>query len=117
MTTRQPAYLERFSETVSHYRILMQEAFEGVLAEDVSRYPVFIFHSQEVTVGIQIADREVFGGEWSVNVSTLEEFYIKGLVTIEQVDDIKRKMTGDPPRYCCLVISGAEGSLIFIDRT
>ncbi len=110
-------YIEKFGEEINHYHDLMQEAFEGVIQEGVSKYPVFIFHQQEVTVGIPIADRHVIAGDWSVNISTLEEFYIKGLVTIEQVEEIKSKITGQPPQYCCLVLAGEAGSLIFLPRT
>jgi len=110
------AYIEKFGEQVEHYHDLMKEAFEGVINEGVSKYPVFIFHQQVVTVGIPIADRDSIAGDWSVNISTLEEFYIKGLVTIEQVDEIKLKIMGDPPLYCCLVLSGEKGSLVFLLR-
>ena len=94
----------------------MNESFEGVINEGVSKYPVFIFHQQEVTVGLPIADRHVIVGDWSVNISTLEEFYIKGLVTIEQVEEIKSKINGKPPMYCCLVLSGDKASLVFLHR-
>lgn len=110
-------YIEEFGAQVEHYHQLMHEAFDGVINEGVSKYPVFIFHQQEVNVGLQIADRHVIASDWSVNISTLEEFYIKGLVTIEQVEEIKQKITGDPPMYCCLVLSGENGSLIFLART
>ena len=109
-------YIEKFGRQVDQYHELMNEAFEGVINEGVSKYPVFIFHQQEVNVGIPIADRHQIAGDWSVNISTLEEFYIKGLVTIEQVDEIKAKITGEPHVYCCLVLSGENGSLIFLPR-
>ena len=109
-------YIENFSKEILHYHALMKESFEGVTNEGVSRYPVFIFHKQEVNVGIPIADRNEIAGDWSVNISTLEEFYIKGLVTIEQVEEIKTKITGQSPQYCCLVLNAGQGSLIFLPR-
>ena len=109
-------YIERFGQQLHFYQQLMQEAFEGVINEDVSRYPVFIFHQQEMNVGLPIVDRDQIGGEWSVNISTLEEFYIKGIVTIEQVEEIKSKIIGQPPQYCCMVLFEGKGSLIFVDR-
>ena len=109
-------YIEQFGEDVYHYEHLLEEAFDGVIREDVSRYPVFIFHRQDVNVGLPIADHHVTAGNWSVNVSTLEEFYIKGLVTIEQVEEIKQKIRGNPPQYCCLVLDGEKGSLVFLPR-
>ena len=109
-------YIEQFGEDIHHYHHLMEEAFDSVIREDVSKYPVFIFHRQEVNVGLQIVDHHSHAGNWSVNISTLEEFYIKGLVTIEKVEEIKAKITGNPPQYCCLVLSGEMGSIVFIPR-
>ncbi len=109
-------YIEEFGEDIHHYHHLMEEAFDGVIREEVSKYPVFIFHRQEVNVGLLIADGRSHAGTWSVNISTLEEFYIKGLVSIEQVEEIKAKITGNPPQYCCLVLSGEKGSMVFIPR-
>lgn len=109
-------YIERFGQQLHYYHELLHEAFEGVINEDVSRYPVFIFHQQEMNVGLPIVDRDQSAGEWSVNISTLEEFYIKGIVTIEQVEEIKAKIIGQPPQYCCMVIYEGNGSLIFVNR-
>jgi hypothetical protein len=39
------------------------------------------------------------------------------MVTIEQVNEIKAKITGTPPQYCCLVLTGDHASLIFFPRT
>ena len=116
MKKPEEAYVKIFSEQISYYADLLHEAFEGVINEGVSKYPVFIFHQQEVNVGLPIADRMEIAGDWSVNISTLEEFYIKGLVTIEQVEEIKHKISGLPPMYCCLVLSGEKGSLVFLPK-
>ena len=109
-------YIARFGQQLHYYHELLQEAFEGVINEDVSRYPVFIFHQQEMNVGLLIVDRDQSAGEWSVNISTLEEFYIIGIVTIEQVEEIKAKIIGQPPQYCCMVLYEGKGSLIFVNR-
>ncbi len=116
MTQPSDSFIEKFALEVKHYHALMAEAFDGVINEGVSKYPVFIFHQQDVTVGILIADWRNIIGNWSVNISTLEEFYIKGLVTIEQVEEIKSKITGVNPQYCCLVLAEEKGSLIFLPR-
>jgi len=116
MKKSESTYIEQFREDIHHFHHLLEEAFEGVIHEDVSKYPVFIFHREDVHMGLLIYDRFANGDNWSVNVSTLEEFYIKGLVTIEKVEEIKQKITGNPPQYCCLVLSGEEGSIVFIPR-
>jgi len=116
MRKSEETYIDQFREDLHYFQTLLEEAFEGVIREDVSKYPVFIFHREEVNMGLLIFDRYAHGANWSVNVSTLEEFYIKGLVTIEKVEEIKQKITGDPPQYCFLVLSGEQGSIVFIPR-
>ena len=116
MTKHSDPIIEKFIAEIDLYHALMKEAFEGVINEGVSKYPVFIFHQQEVTMGLPIADRHKIVGDWSVNISTLEEFYIKGLVTIEQVEEIKLKITGEHPMYCCLVLGEEKGNMVFLPR-
>jgi hypothetical protein len=116
MSEEQEKYLEHFSAAIEQYRKMMYEAFEGVLNEGVSLYPVFVFHQQEVTVGIPIVNRELIAGDWSVNISTLEEFYIKGLVKMDQVEEIKQRINGMPQQYCCLVLAKASGGFVFLNR-
>ncbi|MEO6131666.1 MAG: hypothetical protein ABIQ02_07450 [Saprospiraceae bacterium] len=110
------SFIEQFAVEVKFYRTLMNEAFETVINEGVSKYPAFVFHKQEITVGMAIADRHEIIADWSVNVSTLEEFYIKGLVTIEKIDEIKFKIAGPNSQFCCLVLGEEKGSIIFIPR-
>jgi hypothetical protein len=116
MSDKSATYIKQLGEDINHYHALLHEAFEGVIQEGVSNYPVFIFHRQEVDLGIPIADRHEIIGNWSVNISTLEEFYIKGVIGIEQVEEIKAKIKGDPPQYCCLVLAEGQGSIIFLPR-
>lgn len=117
MKKQDDTYVKLFGEQIGYYENLMNDAFESVINEGVSKYPVFIFHQQEVTVGIPIADRNAIAGDWSVNISTLEEFYIKGLVSIEQVEEIKSKISGEPPLFCCLVLAADKASLVFPQRS
>jgi len=116
MSQEQEKYLEHFSAEIGQYRKMMFEAFEGVLNEGVSLYPVFVFHQKEVTVGIPIVNRAYITGDWSVNISTLEEFYIKGLVKMDQVEEIKQRINGMPPQYCCLVLAEGNGGFVFLNR-
>ncbi len=116
MSKEQEKYLTHFSTEIHQYRSMMHEAFESVLNEGVSLYPVFVFHQQEVTVGISIVNRERTSGDWSVNISTLEEFYIKGIVKMEQVEEIKLKINGMPQQYCCLVLAEGNGGFVFLNR-
>lgn len=116
MKGKEASYIEQLSGEIDLYHSLMHEAFEGVVNEGVSNYPVLIFHQEEVDLGLPIADREEIAGDWSVNISTLEELYIKGVVGIDRVEEIKSKIKGSPPHYCCLILFEGKGSLIFLPR-
>lgn len=116
MSDKNTRYIEELSREIDLYHPLMHEAFEGVINEGVSNYPVLIFHRQEVDLGFQIADRDEIAGDWSVNISTLEELYIKGIVGIDKVEEIKTRIKGTPPQFCCLVLHEGDGSLIFLPR-
>jgi len=35
---------------------------------------------------------------------------------IEQVAEIKAKIIGQPPQFCCIVLYDGKGSLIFVER-
>lgn len=116
MKEKSATYIEQLSGQIDLYYSLMYEAFEGVVNEGVSNYPVLIFHREEVDLGLPIADRHEIAGDWSVNISTLEELYIKGVVGIDKVEEIKAKIKGDPSHFCCLVLFEGKGSLIFLPR-
>ncbi|MCB0642995.1 MAG: hypothetical protein KDC44_15205, partial [Phaeodactylibacter sp.] len=69
------------------YKKALGEAADTVIDQDVSEYPIFVVHQQQVDIGIPIIDREKVKGNWSVNVSTLEEFVTKQIIEEEKVEE------------------------------
>lgn len=82
------------------YRKILGKASEVVLDENVSKYPIFVVHQQEVAMGIPLIEADGKQFKWSVNVSTLEEFVTKGIIFEDKIDEF-RKNYKDPEEFLC----------------
>lgn len=98
------------------YKKALGEAADTVIDQDVSEYPIFVVHQQQVDIGIPIIDREKVEGNWSVNVSTLEEFVTKQLIEEEKIEEF-RKLYADPREdLCCFILSELGARFVFMPR-
>ena len=119
MSKIKPALEGKFKQLkneISNYVPLMNQATETVVNQDVSEYPIFVFHQQEVALGINVVDREKVAGNWSVNVSTLEEFVSKHLILEENVDTFRKQYKDAENQFCLFVLSEIGADFIFIPR-
>lgn len=96
-------------EELKNYRKVLKSASEIIRDEDVSRYPIFVIHQQEITIGIPVIEKDKTGGKWNINASTLEEFVTKSLVyqdkTEEFIDHFK-----DADEFACLFVLSELGA-------
>jgi hypothetical protein len=102
-------------QQIQPYKKILGQAADVILDEDVSKYPIFVLHQQEVEMGVALIEA---GSKfaWSVNASTLEEFVTKDLIFNEKVNDF-RATYKDPQVYLCLfVLSELGAQFIFINR-
>jgi hypothetical protein len=83
------------------YKKILGKASEVVLDENVSKYPIFILHQQEVSMGIPLIEADGKQFKWSVNVSTLEEFVTKGIIFEDKLDEFRQHYK-DPELFLCL---------------
>ena len=72
------------------YKAILSKAADAVMNQEVSDYPIFVVHQQEVSMGIPLVDKDKSKGNWSVNVSSLEEFVTKQIVDNNKVDDFRK---------------------------
>lgn len=98
------------------YLPMMNQASDTVMDQDVSKYPIFVFHQLEVEIGINVVDRTKVKGNWSVNVSTLEEFVSKQLIAEENVKSFQEKYEDPALHFCLFVLSELGAEFIFIPR-
>ncbi|MEM1217340.1 MAG: hypothetical protein AAGH79_00435 [Bacteroidota bacterium] len=92
-------------------------AADTVLDQGVSKYPIFVAHQQTVDMGIPIFDREKVSGNWSVNVSTLEEFVTKQIIAPDKVDEFKKVYKDPAEEVCIFVLSELGANFIYIPRS
>jgi len=101
---------------LSGYKRVMREAADTIIDENVSEYPLFIVHQQEVEIGIPIAIRGKVRGNWSINASTMEEMISKNILNSEKVDSFKTIYKSPRTHLCCFVLSELGAQFIFINR-
>lgn len=100
-------------EQLSLYIGLANEAKAKIKDEGISNYPIFIAHQDESSIGIPVVSREESMDIWSINVSTLEEFYIKKMITEEKLEDFKNLYNNHKNDICFFVVSELGAQFLF----
>lgn len=103
----------RFQEEVRPYLKMLRVASRTIIDQDVSKYPIFVFHTDGVVLGIELANADKVNGNWSVNASTLEEFVAKRLIEDAKIETFKKSFK-DPEAFLCLFVVAADQSAQFI---
>ena len=101
----------QLEKELTPYKETMEKAADSVLDQEVSLYPIFVVHQQEMEIGILL-----FEHLWSVHISCLEEFVSKQLINVEKVDSFKT-IYKNPSKFLCLfVLSELGANFIFLPR-
>lgn len=98
------------------YKAILSKAADAVIDQGVSNYPIFVVHQQEVSMGIPLVDKDKSKGNWSVNVSSLEEFVTKQLIDNTKVDNFRKTYKAPSEFLCLFVLSELGATFIFIPR-
>lgn len=97
------------------YKKILAQAADVILDENVSKYPIFIVHQQELHMGVSLIDAgDKF--KWSVNASTLEEFVTKELIFMDKAQDFISTYKDPEINLCLFVLSELGAQFIFIPR-
>ncbi len=98
------------------YKPVMAKAADSVIEEGISKYPIMVIHQEAIEVGISLIDRNKVSGNWSVNLSTLEEFVNKELIEKHKIDSF-RTIYKDKNKFICLfVLSELGAQFVFISK-
>ncbi|MBX2908451.1 MAG: hypothetical protein KF706_02385 [Chitinophagales bacterium] len=111
--------LKQLEEDLSVCREYLRQVAIAMRKGEVSNYPIFIAHREEIDLGVPIIHRSEMDLYWSFSASHLEDFVNKKIVVLEKVDDFKNAYR-DPATYICIfVVDAAEGSFVSIpfDKT
>ena len=98
------------------YNKYLESAWEMILENEVTNYPIAIFSTLPIEAGVLLVDRENAPGPWSVSMSTLEEFSIKGLIAPEKVEDFQKVYKDPELHFCTFVISDLGAQFLFLPR-
>ncbi len=101
---------------MKRYNKLLAAASDKILNSKASEYPIFVVAKQPIALGFNLVDREKVNSNWSINVSSLEEFTANNLVFKEKVIEFK-KTYKDPKQFICLfVLSDLGAQFLFVPR-
>jgi len=95
---------------------VLSKASDKIMESDVTNYPIFVVHKQEVNLGILLIEREKMNTNWSINASSLEEFVTKQLVYENKLDEFKKTYKDPQTHICAFVISDIGAQFIFLPR-
>lgn len=104
-------------EELKIYTKALGEAADIIRDQDVSKYPIFVLHQQEMAMGIPVIEKEKNGGKWNINASTLEEFVSKNIIFDEKIDEFIKAYKDPDVQLCLFVLSELGANFIYLPRT
>ncbi|MEM1325575.1 MAG: hypothetical protein AAGI23_06455 [Bacteroidota bacterium] len=108
---------QRFLEQeLTTYLPSLTKAADTVQDEGVSNYPIFVAHQVTTDIGIPIIDREKVTGNWSINLSSLEEFSTKNLIATDKIDEFRELYQSHEADICFFVLSELGATFNFLPK-
>ncbi len=106
----------QLEEEIKPYKKVMSDASDIIIAKEVSDYPIFVMHQQQVEIGIPIAELGKHKGSWSVHASSLEEFVSKQIVHQDKIEEFKKTYKNAEEHLCIFVLSELGTQFIYVAR-
>ncbi|HHH54516.1 MAG TPA: hypothetical protein ENK91_12720 [Bacteroidetes bacterium] len=101
-------------QLLENYTKAAKAASDKIISENISNYPIFVVHQDQVEIGVPLFTAEQTKSQWAINASTLEEFYTKGLISKEKLDDFRKLYKNHPDDICFFVLSELGAQYLFI---
>jgi hypothetical protein len=108
-------YFKQIEAEAEYYLDFIQEFAFEILNNGVSKYPVFVFYQGiGPDLGKLILHSSSTDSRWNVNISVMEEFVKKNLVSKDQFPQFKTTWK-DPETHCCIfLIDQGHGNFIYL---
>lgn len=94
--------------------LVIERVAEETLKNKVSRFPIFIAHTEPVNLGVAIINKEEYKLSWHYNASILEELVKKGVLVGDKLADFKRAYTDPTSKACFLLADPDFFNFVFI---
>lgn len=104
-----PSPLVSLRKDLDFYSDSIREVAIEIIAEGLSAYPIFIAHQHTVNFGELILDKDELGTNWSIQVSTLEEFVERNVIKPDRKARFVKHYK-KPEDYMCLFVVVPEGA-------
>lgn len=108
-----PSPLKSLKLDLDFYKESIKEVATEMMAEGYTLYPIFIAHQHEVSVGEILLDRNELNTQWTIQVSSLEEFVDRGLIKEERRDHFVKNFKPANDFMCLFVIVPEGANFVF----
>lgn len=108
--------LAQLQTELNGYKTALAKAADTIKENNISEYPIFIFHQHTFDAGIPIIDRTETKGNWSVNASSLEELTTKQIIQPDKTSEFIGVITSHGTDLCLFVLSELGANFIFLPR-
>src|SRR5690606_25229542 len=95
------------------YSDSIKEVAAEMMAEGYTLYPIFIAHQHEVNVGEMLLNKDELNTQWTIQVSSLEEFVDRGLVKEDRKANFIKHFKNANEYMCVFVIVPEGGNFVF----
>lgn len=108
---------QQLQQELQPFMKMMGEASDTITSQEVSLYPIFVLHREEIELGIPIKAYEGELSDWAINASTLEEMVAKQIVQNEKVENFKNIYKPTTSHLCLFVVAKNGATFAFLPRS
>lgn len=105
--------LKSLKVDLDFYSDSIKEVATEMIAEGYTLYPIFIAHQHEVSIGELLLSKDELNTQWTINVSSLEEFVDRGLVKDDRKDYFTKHFKNTNEYMCVFVIVPEGANFVF----
>lgn len=107
--SEQPGYLYSIEHTLRENGGYLKECAAAVMNDNITNFPVFIFHKGEVAWGENITP-EGESAEWQIHLTTAEDLIRRGVIELEKAKLFVAGFKSPRDFACVLALSKTEGA-------
>jgi|APTNR8051073442_1049403.scaffolds.fasta_scaffold31028_2 hypothetical protein len=106
--------LRQLGDDLHACREYLRQVSSAMRKGEVSKYPIFVAHSDDVDLGVPIIHKAEMDLNWNFSASHLEDFVNRKIVLETKVEEFK-KAYRDPAQFMCIFLMNNDtGHFVFI---
>jgi len=108
--------LNKIKNDLTPFLEIMDKASDELINQEITKYPIYIIHQEEINLGISLVDASSSKAPFSINASTLEEFATKNVIKEDKVENFIEIFKNANDYYCLFIIDHLGSKFAFIPR-